>query len=388
MSHAGDAMIGNPLQISNPLDFNPLNAVLDPNKGLGTTAGGRGGQPIGASIPADLRDAMTPGRGGMAEGGAGGFGDLFGGGVSGPSFDTSGADRGGMGLGGAYGENLGRAQGLGDSARQLGADVMSGAAMPGGAGAQAQGDALDRAMAFAPTAQQGAQGKVDAFASGPRAQQSTMKALDSFVKEKEGPSKAQLLLDQATQDSMGDALSLARSGRARDAGSAARALNVAQAENAATGVDAARSGGLLRAQEAQDFRNQKLQALGQKGDLAKSLDTGTLGALDIGAQLGQGRDQTALGALNLGGDLANQIRQGNINERGQSLDFAQGQQQIGAGLEGDVLGTIPKLEEIRHADQYELTPQQKLAQAKLQGGPDKTTADYVTGLLGDVLGAL
>jgi hypothetical protein len=56
--------------------------------------------------------------------------------------------------------------------------------------------------------------------------------------------------------------------------------------------------------------------------------------------------------------------------------------------ETDALKTIPQMDTIRHQDQFELTPQQKLAAAKLGGAPEKTTADYVTGLLGDVLSAL
>lgn len=267
--------------------------------------------------------------------------------------DASGADRGGMGLGGAYGDTLARSQGLGDAARATGAGVLGGSIAPGGAGAQGQTDVMGRALGFQPTAQQGVSGE-----------------LGAFTKQGEGPSQAELLLQKAAQGNMADALSLAHSGRARDAGSAARALNVAQAENAATGIDAGREAALLRAKEQQDFRAQQLQALAEKGKLA------------------QGIDQTGLSALGLGGDLATQLRSGNISERGQTLGFTQGMEGVGAGYEGDVLKTIPQLEQIRHSDEFDLTPQQKLAAAKLGGTPDKTTADYVTALLGDVLSAV
>ena len=68
--------------------------------------------------------------------------------------------------------------------------------------------------------------------------------------------------------------------------------------------------------------------------------------------------------------------------------FNLGEDQIGAGMETDALKTIPQFEQVRHDDQFELTPQQKLAAAKMGGAPEKTTADYVTALLGDVLTAI
>lgn len=361
VTRAGDAMlgtVGDTFQVGTP--FNMLDRVVDPTTGLGTTADGVGGRAVTGATPgtaaaAKLLQGATPDSpGDLLTAGAGGIGktlnDALGGGSE-QTFDASGADRGGMG---SYAGDFDRVRGFGDAARGLGADVLSGATLPGGAGAGKQESVMKKALAFKPTAQQGVANELGAFTAQPEG----------------AASKAQLLLDEVTQKGMGDALSVARSGRARDAGSVARALNVAQAENAFTGADAARSGALLRAQEAQDFRNQQLQALGQKGQLA------------------QGVDQTKLGALNLGGDIANQIRSGNVAERGQTLNYSQGQQQIGAGLESDVLKTIPQLEQIRHEDQFDLTPQQKLLQAKLGQGPDKTTADYVTALLGDVLGAI
>jgi hypothetical protein len=92
--------------------------------------------------------------------------------------------------------------------------------------------------------------------------------------------------------------------------------------------------------------------------------------------------------LGLQGDLASALRSGNVQERGQTLNYAQGQDQLGVQQQGDVLDTIPKLEQIRHSDQFSLTPQQQLEAARMGQGKDKTTADYVTALLGDVLGVL
>lgn len=329
------------------ISMNPFASVRQTGN-LGTTADGKGGQALDSGAAAPAFDAMgklaSPGGVASAAGNAiQGLGD------SGPNFDTSGADRGGMG---SHAGDLGRVQGIADQARAGGAGVLGGTVAPGGAGIDQQQAALRKAGAYTPAAQKGAMGDVKAFAAAP-----------------EGASAAEQLLNKGQQGAMADVLAAARSGRARDAGSQARAMNVAQGELAGMGVDAARDAATLRAQESQQGKQNQLSALGLQGQLASGLD------------------QSNLQALGLQGDLANQMRQGNIAERGQTLGYDQGMNQIGAGLESDALKTIPQLEGIRHQDQFDLTPQQKLAAAKM-GNPSKTTADYVTGLLGDVLSAL
>ena len=313
VSHAGDAAGGDWLGMdqwsaNSITNLNPTAGILDTQTGLGVA----GKPPVAAMAPGAAALAGSP----MASTVGAGVAQALGAGAGGTSFNTSGADRGGMRTDTAAA--AGRAGGQADAARQLGAGVLSGQVAPGGAGAQGQQDVLDQVMAYARAPQQ-------------------------------GPSKAELLLQQASQGNMADVLSAARSGRARDAGSQARAMNVAQGEIAGLGVDAARNAALLRAQEEQDFRNQQLSALG------------------------------------LGGDVSGAIRGAGIQERGQNLDFAQGQQQIGAGLEGDILKLIPQMEQVRHEDEFDLTPQQKLAAAQMGGPRDPTTTDYIMGILGDVL---
>lgn len=274
-----------------------------------------------------------------------------GGGDTGPSFDTSGADRGGSAR--DYTGDLSRVQGKADATRALGRDVLSGnVAGPNAADAARQGDALDQVMGFA---------------GGPKAANDVMGKVSAFGAQPEGPSKAQLLMDEAQQRAMSDVLSASRSGRARDAGSQARASNVAQAEIAGMGVDNARNAGLLRADEADKFRTQQLSALGLEGNIAQGLDSNTLEALATG------------------GNIAGQMRTAGIGERGQGLNFMQGMEGIGAGMETDALKTIPQFEQVRHGDQFELTPQQQLAAAKMGGPRDPTTTDYIMNLLGDLL---
>lgn len=331
-------------------------------------------------------------------------------------FDTSGSDRGTGG--GNYGAATERVQGISDNIRAMGERPPV-----GGMGTAEQMDALDQAMAFAsgPRATTGALNQANAFAKGPqttnaalksanafapKAQNDVMGDINSFLRAPETPSAAQLTLQEGAQGSMADALSMARSGRARDAGSQARMMNQALSENAATGVDTARNAGLLRAKEASDAKAQQLNALGLKGNVAQGVDQTALGALDISGklsqgidanklgalglsgQLSQGLDQTTLGALGLGGDISSALRSGNVAERGQDLNYTQGMTGIGAGLESDLIKTIPQMENIRHQDQFDLTPQQQLEAARIGGPQEKTTADYVTSLLGDVLGVL
>lgn len=385
VSHAGDVMVGDLGTVHNPLDYNPLAPLTDTETGIGTTADGMGGQPMAQ----DNQALQLAGGAPILDTTANAAGDALDklmGGLGGPDygkFDTSGADRGGMA---DHSGDLGRVRGLADSARGLGADVLSGAlAPPNASDAQRQSDVMGKVQAFAPDASARAAKSAANFAAGPKAANDVLSQVAAFAQGPEGPSKAQLLHDEASQKAMADVLSASRSGRARDAGSQARAANVAQAEIAGMGVDNARNAGLLRADEADKQRQQTLQALGLSGDLAQGLDTTKLGALSLQGDLAKSRDSSALQALGLGSDLASQMRGQGIQERGQGLDFMQGQQQIGAGLEGDVLGTIPALEQVRHKDQFELTPQQQLAAAQMGGAPDKTTLDYILGLGKDLL---
>lgn len=280
-------------------------AAYDQMHDLGSSVGYRSGRPLNRDNLISALDSATGGAVSGAMGGAGGGSRGPGGlGSSAIAIDTQAA--------------LDRTGGQASAARGLGMDVLRGQQAPGGAGAAQQQDVLDQVLAYA---------------QAPQA----------------GPSKAELLLQDASQGNMADVLSAARSGRARDAGSQARAMNVAQGEIAGLGVDAARNAALLRQQEAQDFRNQQLSALG------------------------------------LGGDVSGAIRGAGIQERGQTLDFTQGQQQIGAGLEGDLLKAIPQLEQIRHEDEFDLTPQQKIEVAKAGQRKDPSTTDQILGIAGDLL---
>ncbi len=299
------------------------------------------------------------------------------------TFDTTGADRGSSKIPGIDdAAQINNANALAGNASARGGQVLSGQVAPGGQGAQGQQDALDRLLAFNPTAQQSQLAATQAY--NPTAQSGVMGKLDAFTAQPQGPSAAQTQLQQGNQAAMSDALSVARSGRARDAGSQARATQVATAENAGTNVDAARNAATLKASEDQAFRAQQLQALGQQGTLAGGVDQSKLTALGQGNALAAGLDQSKLTALGQSSDVANQIRSGNTTERGQSLGYDTAAQQTGATLTGDALKTIPAIEGVNHSDAFSLTPQQQLAEAQM-GHKPATTLDTILGLGKDIL---
>jgi hypothetical protein len=353
----------------------------------------------------------------------------------------------GGGLGGSIpnaGDALAGAQANAGRLRDMGQNVPP----PNAADASRQQDALDSAMGFldgpratagaqadlqgimrqpgqqatalndvqraraTPGAQAGVLSAAQAATARPGAQAGVMPGVDEFLAGPEGPSAAELQLKQAQDDSMSDALSLARSTRG-GAGAKNRAMRVAMAENAATQSGAARDTALLRAKEAEARRAETLAGLGLKGNLAQGIDQRELAGLDIqgglargvdqrdlealglgaqlsagmddrqlrgagiNAELARGLDSDTLSALGLGGDLSTAMRNAGVQERGQSLDFTRGMEQTAAGLEGDVLSAIPQLEQVRHADQYEMTPEQKLRFAR-EGG----IADILAGIFG------
>lgn len=364
-----------------------------------------------SGIPGDINDWLMGGGAGGTLGGAAGYG------------------AGGAAMSGALG-SAERLRGMGasvpganpaDAARQEG---VLGAAQDFTTGPRATADALANAQQISrtpgmqqqalgdvnrtratPGAQAGVLGQASALAARPGAQAGVMPGVDEFLAGPEGPSAAELQLRQAQDDSMSDALSLARSARG-GAGAKNRALRVAVAENAATQSGAARDTALLRAKEAEARRAETLSGLGLKGDLAQGIDQRDIAALGLSGDLARGVDQRDLDALGLGASLsqgidqrqmqgaelqgslsrgldtdtlagintqaglASDMRNAGVTERGQSLDFTRGMEQTAAGLEGDVLSAIPQLEQVRHADQYELTPEQKMRLALLGAGGD------------------
>jgi hypothetical protein len=276
---------------------------------------------------------------------------------------------------------MGQVQGMNASGAQRGAAASVAAYQPTAQqGAQGRvagfssgmGNVVNEIGNFdATAAQRGAAGALSGYMGGPRAQtgvansaanfnpmaaEGLLGELASFRERPEGPSKAELLLKQAQDDGLSDTLALARSGRG-GAGAAARAMNVAVAENAATQQGNARDMSLLRAEEEQQFRNQllsslgisgnisgnadsaRLGALGIQGDMATSLDSNNVNLLGTNAQLASSMDQSGLDRLRASSDATARLDDATLRQLGLDANLAQGidsanldRERIGADL--------------------------------------------------------
>lgn len=108
----------------------------------------------------------------------------------------------------------------------------------------------------------------------------SLNRIRGFVDQGPGESQAQAQLRMAQEQNLGDALSLARSGR----GNAAGNMKMAISENAATNAQTNQQAALLRANEADLWRGRQLQGLGleQQGTTA-------MRGQDIGMATAQGQ---------------------------------------------------------------------------------------------------
>ncbi len=182
----------------------------------------------------------------------------------------------------------------------------------------------------------GARQDVGSYLTGSRATDPWSAQVQGFLQAPEGPSAAQAQLTQGRDASMADALSLARSGRG-GAGQQARALRGAFAQNAATMGQTNQAAALLRANEAQNYKQQQLQGLGLGANIAAGKDQNTLSALGLSGNLAQGIDQDTLAGDTLKANTAQGMRGLDITEAGQTLSGVLDADKIAAGREGDIL---------------------------------------------------
>lgn len=202
-------------------------------------------------------------------------------------------------LGANYGESYdtagyweGQNQAMRDAGGQLGAAFGQRANAAGNLGAQAAqrapGQFLDQ--------QSIANSSMD------RATQlNAISGLNGFIANGPGPSAAQAQLNNATDANMQNALALARSGRGM--GGSAAGLRQAIGQNAVTQQQAANQSAALRAQEAQAWQQNQLNAYGQIGGLAANARQGDIaaGQYVTGAQQANrnAADQASLGYYGL-----------------------------------------------------------------------------------------
>jgi len=177
-------------------------------------------------------------------------------------------------------------QGQGDTAqRRLGA-YGEGAADTAGAIRDRQTPGTDFSAADATMGRQG-----DLYGS-----------IKAYADQGPGPSGAQALLKQGTNEAMQNQLAMAASGRGM--GGSASALRQAQGANAATAMNASNSAAQLAAQESAAHRQQQLAAYGLGGDVLQaqagqqSQNAQFLTQAEL--QAAQQRDSASLGYQQLG----------------------------------------------------------------------------------------
>lgn len=110
-----------------------------------------------------------------------------------------------------------------------------------------------------------------------------------FVDQGPGESAAAAQLRMAQEQNLGDALSLARSGR----GNAAGNMKMALSENAATNAQTNMQAALLRAQEADAWRGRQLQGLGLEQQGTQAMRAGDITQAQATGQHAVSREQIA-----------------------------------------------------------------------------------------------
>ncbi len=156
----------------------------------------------------------------------------------------------------------------------------------------------------------------------------TMSALDrlhQFYSQGPGPSAAEAQMQQGADANMGQAIALAHSGRGN--GGNAMAMRQAQFGNAAAGQQLNQQLGVLRANEASNWRQQQLGAMGAEQQGLAGLRQSDINNMGT-------NQQTGLGYQNAG-------QQGYAAgaQTGLSYDqLANGSRQAGEGLRADILG--------------------------------------------------
>lgn len=119
--------------------------------------------------------------------------------------------------------------------------------------------------------------------------QQSLADVRGFLQAGPGPSMAQQQLRMAQESNLGDALSLARSGR----GNAAGNMKMALSENAATNAQTNQQAALLRAQEADMWQQRQLTGLGLQSSTATNLMGQDAGMAQAQGQQAISREQIA-----------------------------------------------------------------------------------------------
>lgn len=157
-----------------------------------------------------------------------------------------------------------------------------------------------------------------ATASGLGAQQQAYSDVGNWLNAGPGPSVAQAELRQQNDQNVANTMALANSGRGSAGNAAAR--NAAMFQNAAAGQQLNQQAATLRAQEAQAWRQQQLQAQGMRADMGSNMAGLGLQQSQLGNQvIGQGQ-QLGSGLWQTGAE-----QELNWNQLGQQRSLAEQQ---------------------------------------------------------------
>jgi hypothetical protein len=183
-----------------------------------------------------------------------------------------------------------------------------------------------RAAQFGGQAAQVGQAGQGASAGGQGIEQQSSNQLGNWLQQGPGPSVAQAQLRQQNNTNVANAMALASSGRGQGGGAAAQQQAAFQGAN--MGQQTNQQAAILRAQEAQNWRQQQLQGMGTQANIGAGL-----------AQQGQGQQQLGLGYSQLGEQAqqsgnAAQLNALGMGQQNQLAYMNLGQQQLANEQQG------------------------------------------------------
>lgn len=242
---------------------------------------------------------------------------------------------------------LARDQGLGNAAAQQGASLGAAAQqrgqMLGGAaqsqafeGQQAALAGQNRSNAYQNQAMGAANGYGGMSADERAQSQGSLARLENFYQQGPGPSAAEAQLRQGADQNMAQQIALARSGRG--VGANAAAMRQAQFQNAATGQQMNQQASVLRANEAANWRQQQLGAMGMEQNTLAGMRQQDIGAQGQAYGVAGTMGQQGLGYGQLGANYQQIGNNAQATFEGQGLQGNLGFNQMGTnaqlGFEG------------------------------------------------------
>ncbi len=161
------------------------------------------------------------------------------------------------------------------------------------------------------------------------AQQGALGRLQNFYQQGPGPSAAEAQMQQGADANMAQSIALAHSGRG--AGANANAMRSAAFQNAAAGQQLNQNMGVLRANEAANWRQQQLGAMGMEQNTIAGMRGQSIGQQGQGQQFATAMGQQGLGYGQLGAQYQGMGNQAQAAFEGQGVQAGLGYGQQGLG---------------------------------------------------------